>query len=130
MSKNNFEFSYLQECQLKGNLQHHEIVQTYLLQYTNRISFENEKQTQLFELFWEKYLYLHSTLKIEIVKFTYETNMNEDVLKCIKYVELDFKDEIQDEILNNEQLKIFELLIKQSIGLHILEGTPRSGKTF
>ncbi len=55
---------------------------------------------------------------------------NEDVLKCIKYVELDFKDEIQDEILNNEQLKIFELLIKQSIGLHILEGTPRSGKTF
>jgi hypothetical protein len=85
---------------------------------------------QLFELFWEKHLYLHSTLKIENIKFTYETNMNEDVLKCIKYVELDFKDEIQDEILNNEQLKIFELLIKQSIGLHILEGTPRSGKTF
>jgi hypothetical protein len=43
--------------------------------------------------------------------------MNEDVVKCIKYVELDFKDEIQDEILNNKQLKIFELLIKQSIGL-------------
>jgi hypothetical protein len=43
------------------------------------------------------------TLKIENIKFTYVANMNEDVLKCIKYFELDFKDEIQDEILNNEQ---------------------------
>ncbi len=56
--------------------------------------------------------------------------MNEDVLKCIKYVEHAFKDEIQDEILNNEKLKRFEFLIKQSIGLHILKGTPGSGKTF
>jgi hypothetical protein len=38
--------------------------------------------------------------------------MNEDVLKCIKYVEHDFKDEIQDRILNNDQMKIFEILIK------------------
>jgi hypothetical protein len=30
--------------------------------------------------------------------------MNENVLKCIKYVEHDFEEEIQDEILNNEQL--------------------------
>ncbi len=45
-------------------------------------------------------------------KFTYETTMNEDVLKCIKYVEHDFKDEIQDRILNNDQMKIFEILIK------------------
>jgi hypothetical protein len=56
--------------------------------------FENEKQTQLFELFWEKYPYLHSTFKIENMKFTYETNMNENVLTCIKYVEHDFKEEI------------------------------------
>ncbi len=40
------------------------------------------------------------------MKFTYETNMNENVLKCIKYVEHDFKEEIQDEILNNEPLNI------------------------
>jgi hypothetical protein len=38
--------------------------------------------------------------------------MNEDVLKCIKYVEHDFKDELQDGILDNEQMKIFEILIK------------------
>jgi hypothetical protein len=68
--------------------------------------FENEKQTQLFELFLGKYPYLHSTFKIENMKFTYETNMNENVLKCIKYVEHDFKEEIQDEILNNEPLNI------------------------
>ncbi len=102
MFENNFEFSYLQECQFKGILQHHETLQTYLLQYANRNLFENEKKTQVFELFWEKYPYLHLTLKIEIMKFTYETNMNEDVLKCIKYVEHDFKDQVQDQIFNNE----------------------------
>jgi type II secretory ATPase GspE/PulE/Tfp pilus assembly ATPase PilB-like protein len=52
------------------------------------------------------------------------------VVKCIKYVEHDFKDEIQDYTINNEQLKVFELLIKQSTSLHILEGTLGSGRTF
>ncbi len=92
--------------------------------------FENEKQTQLFELFWEKYPYLHSTLKFENAKFTCEKNMNEDVLNCIKYVEHDFKDEIQHHTLNNEQLIFFEFLIRQPTWLHILERTPRSGKRF
>jgi hypothetical protein len=92
--------------------------------------FENEKQTQLFELFWEKYPYLHSTLKIENAKFTCEKNMNEDILNCMKYVEHDFKDEIQDHTLNDEQLKVFELLIRQPTRLHILEGTTWSGMTF
>ncbi len=68
--------------------------------------FENEKQTQLFELFWGKYPYLHLTFKFENMKFTYETNMNENLFKSVKYVEHDFKEEIQDEILNNEQLNI------------------------
>jgi hypothetical protein len=92
--------------------------------------FENEKQTQLFELFCEKYPYLHSTFKFENAKFTCEKNMNENILNCMKYVEHDFKDKIQDHTLNNEQLKVFELLIGQPIGLHILKGTPKSGKTF
>ncbi len=50
------------------------------------------------------------------------------MVKCIKYVEHEFKDEIQDYTFNNEQLKVFELLIKQSTSLHILEGTLGSGK--
>jgi len=130
LSKNNFEFLYVRECQLKGVLQHNGDLQTYLLQYANRMFFENEKQTQLFELFWEKYPYLHSTLKVENRKFTYETNFNEDVVKCIEHVEHDFKHEIQDYTFNNEQLNVFELLIKQSTSLHILEGTLGSGKAF
>jgi hypothetical protein len=52
------------------------------------------------------------------------------VVKCIKYVEHDFKDEIQDYTFNNEQLKVFELLIKQSTSVHILEGTLGSGRIF
>ncbi len=52
------------------------------------------------------------------------------MVKCIEYVEHDFKHEIQDYTFNNEQLKVFELLIKQSTSLHILEGTLGSGKAF
>jgi hypothetical protein len=52
------------------------------------------------------------------------------VVKCIKYVEHDFKDEGKDYTLNNEQLKVFELLIKKSTCLHLLKRTPRSGKIF
>jgi hypothetical protein len=46
----------------------------------------------------------------------------------MKYVEHDFKDEIQDHTLNNERLKVFELLIRQPTWLHKLEGTLGSGE--
>jgi type II secretory ATPase GspE/PulE/Tfp pilus assembly ATPase PilB-like protein len=42
---------------------------------------------------------------------------------------LNFNDEIQNHTFNDEQLQIFELLIKQPIRLHILEGTHGNGKT-
>ncbi len=93
-------------------------------------SFLKMKKNSTFWIIWEKYPYLHSTLKVENTKFTHETNFNEDVVKCIKYVEHDFKDEIQDYTFNNEQLKVFELLIKQSTSVHILEGTLGSGRIF
>jgi len=53
-----------------------------------------------------------------------------DILNCIKYVEHDFKDEIQDHTLNNEQLQVFELLVRQPTWLHILKRTAGSGKRF
>jgi len=43
--------------------------------------------------------------------------MNENIYEVFGH---DFKDKIQDHTLNNEQLKVFELLIGQPIGLHIL----------
>jgi hypothetical protein len=95
--ENNFEFSYLWDCQLKGVLQHHETLQTYLLQYANRSFFENEKQNTTFWIILGKISIF--TFNIKIWKCTKETTMNEDVLKCMKYVEHDFKDGMQDGIL-------------------------------
>jgi hypothetical protein len=46
-----------------------------------------------------------------------------------KYIQHDFKDEIQNCVFSFNQLKIFDILNKHSTRLHVLEGTPRSGKT-
>jgi hypothetical protein len=66
-----------------------------------------------------KYPYLHLTLKIENKKFICEKNMNENILNCMKYVEHDSK--MKYKIIDNEQLEVFELLIKQPTRLHMLE---------
>jgi hypothetical protein len=47
----------------------------------------------------------------------------------VKYIQHDFKDEIQNFVLN-DQLKIFHILINETKWLHVLEGTPRIGKKF
>ncbi len=64
---------------------------------------------------------------ISNIKLTCEININEITLKPIKY---EFNDEIKNHKLNDKKLHIFELLIKQPIMLHILEGTIGNGKTF
>jgi len=66
-----------------------------------------------------------------IPKWKYKIDMrNKHGWNYIKtYKKYEFNDEIQNHTLNDEQLQIFELLIKQRIRLHILEGTFGSGKT-
>jgi len=66
----------------------------------------------------------------EEIMFTCETHVNEDTSNILKYVQHDFKDEIKKFVLNDDQLKIFDILINETKGLHVLEGTPRSGKNF
>jgi hypothetical protein len=66
----------------------------------------------------------------EKIMFTCETHVNEDTSNIVKYIQHDFKDEIQNFILNDDLLKIFDILINETKGLHVLEGIPRSGKTF
>jgi len=64
---------------------------------------------------------------ISNINLTCEINMDEITLKPIRY---EFNDEIQNHKPNDKKLHIFELLIKQLILLHILEGTLGNGKTF
>jgi hypothetical protein len=47
--QNSIEKSYVHECQIRGFLHNVELLQTYLIQYTNQNLFGNEKQTQLFQ---------------------------------------------------------------------------------
>ncbi len=80
-----------------------------------KILFENEKQTQLF----------HKKKIKSIFRIKYEqwrnnvymfTCVNEDKTNIVKYIQLDFKDEIQSFVLNHDQLKSFDiLLMKQRI---------------
>jgi hypothetical protein len=47
------------------------------MQYANKKLFENEKQTQFYEMFYENYSCLYSTFQNENIKLTCETNMDE-----------------------------------------------------
>jgi type II secretory ATPase GspE/PulE/Tfp pilus assembly ATPase PilB-like protein len=66
----------------------------------------------------------------EEIIFTCETHVNEYMSNIVKYIQHDFKDEIQKFVLNHDQLKLFDYLINETKGLHVLEGTFGSGKTF
>jgi len=126
----NIEKSYVCEYQIRGFLHNVESLKTYSIQYANQKKIENEKHIQLFQFFWEKYPYLDSNMNNEEIMFTCETHVNEDTSNILKYVQHDFKDEIKKFVLNDDQLKIFDILINETKGLHVLEGTPRSGKNF
>jgi hypothetical protein len=97
------------------------------MRFAKQNLFENERQTQFYVMLYEKYSCLNSTFQIENIKLTCETSMDETTLKPIKNKKYEFNDEIQNHTFNDEQLQNFELLIKQPIGLHILEGTFGSG---
>ncbi len=66
----------------------------------------------------------------EEIMFTCETHVNEDTSNIIKYIQHELKNEIQNIVLNDGQLRIFDILVNETKGLHVLEGILGSGKTF
>jgi hypothetical protein len=64
-SENNIELLYVREFQIRGFLHNIESSYAYLMQYANHNLFENEKKTQLVEMFLEKYPYVHPNLNNE-----------------------------------------------------------------
>jgi len=60
--ENNVVKSYVHECQIKGFLHNVESLKTHLVQHANQNLFENEKQTQVFQMFFP---YLDSNMKNE-----------------------------------------------------------------
>jgi ABC-type polar amino acid transport system ATPase subunit len=85
---------------------------------------------QLFQMFKKKNPYLDSNMINEEIMFTCETHVNEDTSNIIKYIQHQFKYEIQNFVFNEGQLKIFDILINETKELHVLEGILGSGKTF
>jgi hypothetical protein len=61
----------------------------------------------------EKYPYLNLNLKNEEIMFTCTSNVNENTRKIIKYIQHDFKDEIQNYVLNYDQLHVLNILNKK-----------------
>jgi predicted metal-dependent hydrolase len=94
--QNSIEKSYVRECQIRGFLDNVELLQTYLIQYANQNLFENEKQTQPFQI--KKYIYpnLNSNMNNEEIMFTYEIHVNDDTSNIVKYIQHNLKDEIQN----------------------------------
>ncbi len=77
-------------------------------------------------MFLEKHPYLNPNINNEGIMLTCETYIH--IYNIRKYIQCDFKDEIQNYVLSSDQLKIFDIKNKHSIGLHVLEGTFGSGK--
>jgi short-subunit dehydrogenase involved in D-alanine esterification of teichoic acids len=67
--------------------------------------FEHEKQTQLVGMFLEKHPYLNPNINNEGIMLTSETY----IYNIMKYIQRDFKDEIQNYVLSSNQLKIFDI---------------------
>jgi len=126
--ENNNEKSYVRECQIKEFLHNVESLQTYFIQYANQNLFENEKQTQLFQMFVEKFPCLDSYMNNGKTMFTCETHVNENTSNIVKYIQHKFEDEIQNFVFNHDQLKIVDILINETKGLCVLEGILGSGK--
>jgi hypothetical protein len=57
--KSDVQLSYVHECRIRGFFYNIDSLHVYLMQYVNRNLFENEKQTQLFQMLLEKYPYLN-----------------------------------------------------------------------
>jgi hypothetical protein len=81
-------------------------------------------------MFLKNYPYLDPISKHDEIMFTFELNVNESLSNATTCIQHDFKDEIYNYVLNCDQLKMLNILIKQLVRLQILEGTLGSGKTF
>ncbi len=105
-------------------LQDRKDLQTYLMHDTNFKNWKWKTKTTLWNVLCKIFMI---AFNISNINLTCEINMDGITLKPIKY---EFNDGIQNHKRNDKKLHIFELLIKQLIMLHILEGTLGNGKTF
>jgi hypothetical protein len=117
--------SYVRECQIKRLFHNIDSLNIYLMQYANQILLENEKCTQLTQMFWEKY----PNFKNDCITSIFKSNKIENISNLPKYIQYDCESDFYKKNPKYEQLQIFNILKEHSMGLHISEGTPKSGKT-
>ena len=99
----------------------------YILEYTQRNMLINKWKHQIMNMILQKLSFVCENPPISSNTLLSNTS---DVLrpKMLKLVK-EFK-ELGNAQLADEQSIIFETVLKDSIGMHIISGTPRSGKSF
>ena len=104
-------------------------VQKYLSEYAQRNLIETEKHTQLLDQLLQDYSFLDPFFVPHRENSSMEISMHAlPQGKPQKHHVFDIH--ISDMTLTNEQQYVFDNVIQNHVGLHILTGTPGSGKTF
>ncbi len=128
-SKNNLEFSYVHECQIRGFFNDIESLHVFdTICWLNL--FWKWKTNTTFHMLLKSYPYLDWLSKHDEIMFTYESNVNGSSIKCYNIHSTWFQ---RWNIKLCAQLwvtKMFNILIEQLVRLQILEETLGSGKTF
>ena len=107
-------------------------IQKYLLQYAHRNLIDTEKQSQLLEKLLEDYPYLNSEhIPQDIhVSIPLSDCKRVNTKQTPKHIDHVFDIDIADKVLTEEQQHVMDNIVQNSYALHILIGTPRSGKIF
>ncbi len=71
--------SYVCECQIKRLIHNIDSLNIYLMQYANQNLLENEKCTQLIQMFWEKYPNLDPKFKKYCTTAIFKSNKTENI---------------------------------------------------
>jgi ABC-type glutathione transport system ATPase component len=132
LSNQNKEQSYVYECHIWGLLPNSDILQEYLLKYAHRNLIETEKRTQLLENLFEEYPYLDPEYIVPDIGPSTDMNVQCQQAKEIRYKHVShiFDIQISEMKLTQEQEDVLDSIMAHPKGLHVLIGTPGSGKSY
>ena len=126
----NVKKSYVTECRIRGYLSNLESLQDYVFQYAQRNFYDESRQKHLLDNLLEKYPYLDpdyvGALEVHDAEETSNV-IGADEENCFRH---NFKEEMIAAVLTSEQQCIFDGMTKSLKGIHFLEGTLGSRKSF
>ena len=129
ISNQNTKMNYILECYNQDILLDVQTTQKYLLKYAQRNLIGIGKQAQLLDRLLHDYLFFNPLFISNRENSLIEPYMHA-LYQGKPHKHHVFDIHIFDITLTNEQQYVLNNILHNPIGLHILIGTPRSGKTF